>query len=165
MLLKGTLLGVLVILGCLCAVAPQAWAQPSSSFAFSLPGSSLTQCWFYAVGFNATQGEQIVVLWNETNFPPVSINFYIVPQTSLHRVWDCSDGPQTLYFTDGATGTAKWSAPSTGDYAVVVANYQYYNVSGALSIQAVNAILSAAPIGYGAVRPYQCLGAGCFGGM
>lgn len=137
-------------------MTPAASGQASSAFSFSLQGSSLTQCWFYAVGFNASEGEQIVVQWNETNFPPVSMNFYIVPQTSLYSVWNCFEGPVTLYFDDGAIGTATWAAPSAGSYAVLLVNYSYSSVSGIVSIAAVNATVSATPIGYGSVRPYQC---------
>jgi len=127
-----------------------------SSFSFSLQGSSLLQCWFYAVGFAAGDGEQFIILWNETNFPPVSVNFYIVPRAWLNVPWNCLDGPQTLYFNDGAIGTATWAAPAAGNYAVVLVNYSTSNVSGAVSIAAVNATVSANPIGYGAVLPYRC---------
>jgi hypothetical protein len=165
MWVKYSLLGFLLILVALGVVTtPSASAQASSAFSFSLQGSSLTQCWYYAVGFTATEGEQFVVLWNETNFPPISMNFYIVPQTSLHSIWYCTDGPVALYFNDGAVASASWAAPPAGSYAVILVNYSYSSVSGTLSIAAVNATVSATSIGYGTVRPYQCLGPGCIGG-
>jgi len=145
---------ILVMLG--VVTAPSAPDQAFSLFSFSLQGSSLTQCWFYAVGFTAAEGGRFVVVWNETNFPPISMNFYIVPQSSLRSIWNCYDGPLTLYFNDGATGSATWTAPSAGSYAVLLVNYSYTSVSGAVSIAAVNATVSATAIGYGAVRPYHC---------
>lgn len=150
-----SLLLVLMVLG-VAMVSASASSQEPSSFSFSLQGSSLTQCWFYAVGFTAVAGEQLLMSWNETNFPPVSMNFYIVPQASLREVWDCFDGPVMLYFNDGAVGSASWVAPSAGSYAVLLVNYSYSPVSGAVSISAVNATVSVAPIGYGAIRPYLC---------
>ena len=143
---------ILAVLGVLTGRATAA----QSSFSFSLQGSSLLQCWSYAVGFTASEGEQFIILWNETNFPPVSINFYIVPRAWLNVPWNCLDGPQTLYFNDGAIGTATWAAPVAGNYAVVLANYSTSQVSGAVSIAAVNATVSANPIGYGVVLPYRC---------
>ena len=138
------------------AMTPSASGQASSAFSFLLQGSSLTQCWFYAVGFTAAEGERFIVVWNETNFPPISMNFYILPQSSLQSIWNCYDGPVMLYFNDGAIGSAAWTAPSAGSYAVLLVNYSYTTVSGAVSIAAVNATVSATPIGYGAVRPYRC---------
>jgi CubicO group peptidase (beta-lactamase class C family) len=150
----GSLL-VLVVVG-VATTSASASGQASSSFSFSLQGSSLTQCWFYAVGFTAAEGEKFLVVWNETNFPPVSMNFYIIPQSSLREIWDCLDGPVTLYSNDGAIGSATWVAPSEGSYVVLLVNYSYSSVSGAVSIAAVNATISATPIGYGAVWPYRC---------
>jgi hypothetical protein len=96
------------------------------------------------------------MLWNETNFPPISMNFYIVPQTSLLTSWNCFDGPVALYFNDGAVGSATWAAPSGGSYVVILVNYSSSSVSGTVSVAAVNATAFATPIGYGAVRPYRC---------
>ena len=146
------LLFALVVLG--VVRIPSASGQASSTF--SLQGSSMTQCWFYAVGFTAAEGERFVVNWNETVFPLISINFYIVPQSSLRSLWNCFDGPVTLYFDDGGVGSATWAAPAAGSYAVLLVNYSSSPVSGALSIAAVNATLSATPIGYGFVSPYRC---------
>ena len=155
MWVKRSLVGLFTILALVGALSGPATAT-ESSFSFSLQGSSLLQCWFYAVGFTAGQGEQFVILWNETNFPPISVNFYIVPRGWLNVPWNCLDGPQTLYFNDGAIGTATWAAPVAGNYAVVLVNYSASNVSGAVSIAAMNATVSANPIGYGAVLPYRC---------
>ena len=151
-----TLVFSLILVALSVITYPPAFGQSSSSFSFSLQGSSLTQCWFYAVGFNATQGEQFLIRWNETNFPPVSLNFYIVPQVSLHIPWDCFNGPVTLYFNDGAIGSASWAAPVGGYYAIMLVNYSSSNVSGAVSIAAANGTVFATPIGYGAVGPYAC---------
>lgn len=146
---------VLMVMGAAGTSASASTPEPAS-FAFSLQGSSLTQCWFYAVGFKAVGGEQLLVSWDETNFPPVSMNFYIVSQASLREAWNCFDGPAMLYFNDGAIGSASWTAPSEGSYAVLLVNYSYYPISGAVSISAVNGTVSLTPIGYGAVRPYLC---------
>jgi len=146
---------VLVVIGAATNSLGSASGQ-APSFSFSLQGSSLTQCWFYAIGFAAAEGERFLVTWNETNSPPISMNFYILPQSSLHEIWNCLDGPVTLYFNDGALGSATWVAPSAGSYAVLLVNYSHSSVSGAVSIAAVNASISVTPIGYGAVWPYRC---------
>ena len=145
---------VVVALGAM--MVPAASGRSLSAFSFSLVGSSLTQCWFYLVGFNATEGEKFVIVWNETNFPPISMNFYIVPQGWLGVPWNCFDGPAALYFNDGAIGSATWTASTGGSYAIILVNYSTSNVSGVVSIAAVNATVFASPIGYGAVLPFRC---------
>jgi hypothetical protein len=155
MWVRRSLVGLFLILALVDVLTAHATAT-QSSFSFSLQGSSLLQCWFYAVGFTADEGEHFVILWNETNFPPISVNFYLVPRAWLDVPWNCFDGPQTLYFNDGAIGSATWTAPVVGNYAVVLVNYSTSNVSGAVSIAAVNATVSANTIGYGAVLQYRC---------
>jgi len=154
---KPALLSVFLIIVALgVVIVPSASGRSPSAFSFSLEGSSLTQCWFYLVGFNATEGEKFVIAWNETNFPPVSMNFYIAPQAWLGMPWNCLDGPMALYFNDGGIGSATWTASAGGSYAIILVNYSLSNVSGVVSVMAVNATVFASPIGYGVVLPFRC---------
>ena len=149
------MVGLAFLLLCLNPVGlGSASAQAESSFSFSLPGSSLAACWFYGVSFTAAEGQQITAQWNEnfTDAGPVSVDFYIAPLTAVRQIWLCEDGPVYSYWNDGAYGTARWIAPSTGAYAVVVVNYSWYPVSGTISIMPTNGTLSATSMGPSTVR-------------
>lgn len=141
-------------------------AQTPSAFQFTLPSGSLTACWYYGVSFGVTQGQQVTVNWSENTSEsgPVSLDFYIVPEMSLGQLWLCQQGPVNVYYDDGAIGTASWTAPITGGYAVLLVNYSYYSVSGVISITPTNATLSASPVGPSSVRREACISAGCVGG-
>lgn len=129
-------------------------AQSSSAFPFTLQGSYLVGCWFYGVRFNAAEGQQVTVQWNQnpTDVGPVSVNFYIAPLAAVQQIWLCDDGPVYLYWNDGALGTANWAVPSTGAYAALIVNYSQYPVSGTISITNVNGTLTVAPIGPSVAR-------------
>jgi hypothetical protein len=156
---------ILAFLAAATTAPVPAFAQTPSSFSFSFPGSSLVTCWFYGLGFDATQGQQVTVKWSENPLPggPISLDFYIVPLASLHQIWLCEDGPVYLYWNDGAFGTVNWSAPSASGYAVLLVNYSYYPVSGRISVTGINFTLSASPIGPSTVRRHYCVGANCEG--
>jgi hypothetical protein len=133
-------------------------------YSFSLNGTSYVVCWYWAVMFNATRGERFSLRWNETGGIPTSLDLYIVAPTSIRGVWSCDAGPVWLYSNSGAFGSANWVAPSGGDYVVLLANNNYYPVSGTLSIMAVNATVTATPMGYAMARqPPPCLGIECVG--
>lgn len=139
-------------------------AEAHSAFAFTLQESTPGLCWYFGVGFTATEGEQFAVQWSQNAsavYAPVSVDFYIAPLLAVQQNWLCNVGPpQYMYWNDGAYGTANWGAPSTGPYAAVVVNYSQYPISGAISITTPNATLSATPIGPNFVRrqlPTPCL--------
>ena len=136
--------------------------QTTPVYSFSLNGTSYVVCWFWAVMFNATRGERFSVRWNETGGIPTSLDLYIVNPSSISEVWFCDTGPVSLYSNSGAFETSNWVAPSAGEYVVLLVNYNYGSVSGTLSIGAVNATVTATPIGYAMARlPPPCLGNGC----
>lgn len=139
-------------------------AQASSAFSFTLQESTPGLCWYFGVGFNATEGQRFTVQWSQNASAvnaPVSVNFYIAPLPGVYQNWLCDVGPvQYLYWNDGAYGTANWSAPSTGPYAALVVNYSQYPISGTISVTTVNATVSVTPIGPNTVRriPQYCVG-------
>jgi len=143
----------------------RAYAQMTSTFPFTLPSSSLVDCWYFGASFYATQGQNFIVQWREnpSDIGLVSLDFYIVPQRSVHQPWLCDDGPVYLYWNEGAYVTANWVAPSAGAYAVLLVNYSYKSVSGVISVTAPNATLSANPIGPSMVRRIICIGPSCTG--
>jgi hypothetical protein len=145
-------------------VAP-ASSQARPSFSFKLPSGSLVTCWFYGVSFSAPQGQQVTVQWSENpgNVGPVSLDFYIVPLASIHKIWFCDEGPAYLYWNDGAEGIVNWSVPSEGSYAVLIVNYSYQSVSGSISLTAANSTLSTSTLGAEIVRRSICSSPGCPG--
>jgi hypothetical protein len=166
MRLKSTAFGfVLVLIAMGAFILLPASAQAPSAFSFTLPGGSLVSCWYYGVSFTATEGQRLTLQWSEnpSGIGPVSLDFYIVPLASIQRIWLCEEGPVSLYWNDGAYGTANWAAPSTGGYAVLLINYSYHTVPGMISVTATNATLSATPIGPSTVRRETCLSPSCIG--
>jgi len=136
--------------------------QTYPAYSFSLPGTSYVSCSYWGVTFNATQGEQFMVKVSETGSIPTSLDLYIANPSSIGEVWFCDTGPVSLYSNSGAFETSHWIAPSAGEYVVLLVNYNYGSVSGTLSIAAVNATVTATPIGYAMARlPPPCLGNGC----
>jgi hypothetical protein len=112
--------------------------------------------------FNATQAQPFSVQWSETGGTPTSIDLYIVAPSSVSERWFCDTGPVSLYSRSGALGSADWSAPSAGEYVVLLVNYNVGPVSGSLSIIAVNATVTAASIGYAMARlPPLCQANDC----
>jgi CubicO group peptidase (beta-lactamase class C family) len=154
---------VLIVAGAITSFP--ASAQTPSALSFTLPGGSLVSCWFYGVSFSATEGQKLTLQWSENPSAsgPVSLDFYIVPLASIQRVWLCEEGPVSLYWNDGAYGTANWAAPSTGGYVVLLVNYSYHSVSATISVTGVNATISTTPIGPNPVRRETCLSPGCIG--
>jgi hypothetical protein len=166
MRLKSTVFGfVLLFLALGATNSLPASAQTPSTFSFTLQGSSISTCWYYGVSFRATQGQLLTLKWSEnpSGVGSVSLDFYVVPLVSIQRIWLCDEGPVSLYWNDGAYGTANWAAPSTGGYAILLVNYSYHSVSGMISITAVNTTLSVTPMGSGAVRRQICIGPSCIG--
>jgi len=152
---------VLVVLG--FAFPSPVAGQGPATFSFSLPGSSVVSCWYWTVAFTATEGVRVSVEWNETS-PPTSLDVYIIPQASMREIWRCDAGPVALYYDSGAYGSMAWAAPSTGEYGVLLENYNVNSASGTLSITAVNATVTATPLGYATARtPPPCLGPDCLG--
>jgi len=150
---------VLAIVGSL-ASSPVS-GQTNPAYSFSLPGTSYVSCSYWGVTFNATQGEQFSVKVSETGIP-TSIDLYIATSPSIGQVWFCDTGPVSLYYNSGAFETSNWVAPSVGEYVVLLVNYNYGSVSGTLSIVAVNATVTATPIGYAMARlPPPCLANSC----
>jgi hypothetical protein len=161
---KWALLGLLVVFVALGGVTPvPIWGQTSSTFPFTLQGGSLPLCWFYGVSFSATQGQQITFQWAEnlSSAGPVSMDFYIVPASSFHLRWYCQQGPEYVYWTDGAYGTANWAAPFSSGYSALLVNYGYYPISGTISITAPNGTVSAIPLGPSTVPRQLCYGQNC----
>jgi len=155
MRLRLTAFGLLLIFITLGATTSlPSWAQPPSAFSFTLQGSSMSACWIYRISFSATQGQQFTVRWdqNQTGVGPVSLNLYIARSAEVDKIWLCDDGPVSLYWRDGAYGTVNWAAPSTGGYAIVLVNYSYNSISGAISLTTINATLSATAMGPTTVR-------------
>jgi len=137
-------------------------AQAYQSYSFSLSGLSYMSCWYWAVMFNATQGQRFNVKWNETAGIPTSLDLYITNLSSFGQVWVCDRGPVSLYSNTGAFGSANWAAPSAGEFTVLLVNYNYNSVSGTLSITAANATVTGTPLGYGtALLPPRCPGNAC----
>jgi len=150
MRLRSVAFGLAIILLSLGSIGIQPiGAQTSAGFPFTLAASSAAYCWYFGVAFSATNGQQFTVQWNEalTGAVPVSVNFYISQADAIQHPWLCDNGPVDLYWNDGAYGTAEWLAPSAGTYAAIIVNYSNYPVSGTLSIAAINATVSATPIG------------------
>lgn len=162
--LKSTALGfVLVVFVLGGATSLPVSAQTPSTFSFTLQESSPGACWFYGVGFSAMEGQQLTVQWGEnlSAVGPVSMDFYIAPLSAVQAFWRCDTGPAYIYWNEGAFGTANWTASSTGEYAVLLVNYSSYSLSGTVSVTAVNATISASPIGPGTVIRQECPGGGC----
>ncbi len=139
--------------------------QGYQTLSFSLSGtlSSGYSCWYWAVRFNANQGQRFSVKWNETSDTPTSLELYIVAP-SASRGWFCDTGPVDLYYNSGAYGSMNWAAPYAGEYIVLVVNDNLGSVSGTLSIMAVNATVTATPLGYAMARLFPgCLGIDCVG--
>jgi hypothetical protein len=142
------------------------YAQVPSAYSFTLQGSSLVTCWYFGVEFSASPGEPVVVQWNEniTGYGPIAFAVYIISLKSAPPVWFCDEGPVYVYWNQGAYGTANWSAPSAGGYAVLLVNTSLYAISGTISITSPNATLSPSPIGPATVRRVVCMGPNCEGG-
>jgi len=136
------------------AALPFAYGQTTSTFPFNLPSSSLVNCWFFGVTFQAAQGQAITFQWSEnlSSTGPISMDFYIVPVSSFRLQWFCDQGPVYVYWNDGAYGIANWAAPSTDGYAAILVNYGYYAVSGTISVTTPNATVSLTPLGLTTVR-------------
>ena len=165
MRLGNSLLVYLLILGVVGSFAASPVSgQTYPTYSFWLSGTSYVSCWYFAVIFNATQGQRFIVKWNETGGIPTSLDLYIVAPSPIRQVWSCDTGPVWLYYNSGAFGSANWAAPYAGDFIVFLANNNYNPVSGTLSITAVNATVTATPLGYARARqPPPCLGIHCVG--
>jgi hypothetical protein len=154
-------LAYLLILAVVTSITSSAVSGQASQISFSLNGTSLVSCWYWGVTFNATQGQRFSVQWNETGGTPTSLDLYIVAPSAVREIWFCDTGPVWLYSSSGAFGSANWATPSAGEYVVLLVNNNFSPVSGSLSIMAVNATVTATPIGYATARqPPPCLG-GC----
>ena len=151
---KALTLGILLLSLTVGAAFPFAYGETSPAFSFNLPPSSLVDCWFSGVTFQATQGQAITVQWSEnlSSAGPISMDFYIVPASSFRQHWFCDEGPAYVYWNDGAYGIANWVAPWTGGYAAILVNYGSYSVSGTMSVTTPNATVSANPLGLSTVR-------------
>ena len=135
--------------------------QTYPAYSFSLPGTSYVSCSYWGVTINATQGEQFMVKVSETGIP-TSLDLYIANPSSIDELWFCDTGPVSLYSNSGAFETSNWVATSAGEYVVLLVNYNHSSMSGTLSIGAVNATVTATPMGYAMARlPPPCLGNGC----
>jgi len=139
-------------------IPPLVFGQGTAvSLAFDLQGASVPVCWYWAVGFQASQGEEVGVQWSESGFPissPTSLDVYIAPLTVLHQNWYCTQGPVYLYYDSGAFGSLQWEAPSAGNFAVYVVNYHWDPVMGTVTINAEN----VSAIGYFPARAsYYCM--------
>jgi len=156
--------GVLLLAITVVAALPFTYGQGPSTFPFNLPSSSVVDCWFFALTFQATQGRAVTFQWSEnlSSAGPISMDFYIVPASSFRSHWYCDQGPAYVYFNNGAYGVAHWVAPSTDGYAAILVNYGYYAVSGAISITTPNATVSANPLGPSTVRR-GCYSEACLG--
>jgi hypothetical protein len=151
---------ILAVVGSFASSSVLGQTYPTYSFSLSPP--SLTYCWYWGVMFNATQGQRFTVTWNETGGPPTSLDLYVVAPSATRESFPCDTGPVWLYYNSGAYGSAKWAAPSSGEYIVLVVNENYRSISGTLSIMAVNATVTATSIGYALARqPAPCLGPEC----
>jgi len=159
MLARGKLVAYLLVMLISSTIAsPFVFGQGSAiSLTFNLPGASIPACWYWAVGFQASQGEEVGVQWNETGFPsssPTSLDVYIAPLAALHQIWYCTQGPLYLYYDSGAFGSLHWEAPSAGAYAVYVVNYHWDPIRGSLTVNAQN----VSAIGYFPARTsYFCM--------
>jgi len=165
MRLTNSLLTYLLILAVVSSITSSLVSgQGYSTYSFSLNGASHVSCWYWGVTFNATQGQSFSVQWSETGGGLTSLDLYIVAPSAISEIWSCDTGPLWLYSNSGAFESAKWAAPSAGEYIVLLANNNYNPVSGTLSITAVNATVTATPIGYATARqPPPCLGIQCIG--
>jgi len=146
--------GIILLSLTVGAALPFAYGQAKSVFPFNLPSSSLVDCWFSGVTFQATQGQAITVQWSEnlSSTGPISMDFYIVPASSFRLHWYCDQGPVYVYWNDGAFGIANWVAPWTGGYAAILVNYSYYAVSGTISVTTPNGTVSASALGLGTAK-------------
>jgi hypothetical protein len=163
MRLKNAIIAYLLILGVVGGFAsPPVSGQAYQTSQFSLSGTSYVSCWYWGVMFNATQGQQFSVKWNETGGVPTSLGMYIVAPSATLEAWYCETGPVALYSNSGAFGSANWAAPSAGEFNVLLVNANYGSVSGTLSIMAPNATVTVTPIGYNTARlPPPCRGTQC----
>jgi hypothetical protein len=151
---KPLTVGIALLSLTLCAAFPFAYGQPTSAFPFNLPSSSVVDCWFSGVTFQATQGQAVTVQWSEnlSSVGPISMDFYIVPASSFRSHWFCDEGPAYVYSNDGAYGIANWVAPWTDGYAAILVNYGYYTISGTISVTTPNGTVSVNPLGLSTVR-------------
>ena len=163
MRLTNSLLEYLLILAVVSSIiSSPVSGQGYSTYSFSLSRASYVSCWYWGVMFNATQGQQFRVKWNETGGVPTSLGMYIIAPSGTREVWFCDSGPIALYSNSGAFGSANWAAPSAGEFNVLLVNYNYGSVSGTLSIIALNATVTVTLIGYNtAPLPPPCRGTQC----
>lgn len=161
---KPLTLGIVLLSVTLASALPFAYGQPASEFPFNLPSGTASNCWFFGVTFQATQGQAITIQWtqNLTSAGPISMNVYILPASSFRLHWYCDDGPEYVYWADGAYGIANWRVPWTDVYAAILVNYGYYAVSGTLSLTTPNATISATPLGLSTVKR-TCYSQACTG--
>lgn len=137
-------------------------AQTNPAYSFSLKGVSMVSCWYWGVMFSVAPGQRFNIKWSETAATPTSLDLYIAPVSSIHEIWFCDTGPVGPYSNSGAFGSANWTAPSEGEYVVVLVNNFYGSVSGTLSITAANSTFTASSIGYATARQEPiCLGNDC----
>jgi len=165
MRLTNSVLMYLLILAVVGSITSASATSPTYStyYSFSLSGTSSVSCWYWEVMFIATQGERFSVKVSETGIP-TSLDMYIVATSGIREVWSCDAGPIWLYYNSGAFESSNWNAPFPGEYVVLLVNNNYAPVSGTLSITAVNATVTATPIGYAMARqPPPCLGIHCIG--
>jgi hypothetical protein len=160
---KTVTLGIILLSLAVGAALPFAYGQITSTFPFHLPSSSLVNCWFFGVAFQATQGQAITFQWSEnlSSAGPISMDFYIVPANSFRVHWFCDQGPTYVYWNNGAYGIAKWNPPSTDRYAAILVNYGYNTVSGAIVVTS-SATISAYALGPTPVRN-PCYSQACTG--
>jgi len=153
---------ILAVVGSFASYPVSGQTNPTYSFSFS--GTSYVSCSYWGVTFNATQGEQFMVKVSETGSIPISLDLYIANPSSIGEVWFCDTGPVSLYSNSGAFETSNWTAPSAGEYVVLLVHNNYGSVSGTLAIMAVNATVTTTSVGYAMARqPPPCLGIDCVG--
>jgi len=152
-------LGVLFLSLTIAAALPCAYGQPASTFPYNLPAASMVNCWFFGVTFQANQGQSITFQWAEnlSSAGPISMNFYVVPESSFSLHWYCiwggGLGAEYVYWADGASGVTNWLVPWTDVYAAILVNSAHSPISGTLSLTTPNGTVSATPLGPSTVIP------------